>query len=114
MTSISGESSAGYSDAHIFPVDLIQSPPKSRLAVLHGSYHLQLLHDGIRLLDKKTGCQVSYWPLSGIRRFVSKTERFVIVAGKRCESGEGEFVFRTSLSSNIHKTCMSLIRNQIQ
>lgn len=108
------KSSAGHSGTqNIFPVDLIQSPPNSRLRIPHGSYHLQLQQNGIRLSDKKTDCQISYWPYNGIRRFRSQRKRYVIIAGRACESGEGEFVFSTSLGSEIHKTCISIIKIKV-
>ncbi|XP_028815492.1 docking protein 3 [Denticeps clupeoides] len=60
---------------------------------LLGSYLLSPGEDGLSLLDPRKTDTVCRWPYRFLRRYGRVKEGFSIEAGRRCDSGEGRFVF---------------------
>ncbi|KAL6117851.1 dok3 [Pungitius sinensis] len=71
----------------------IQSTEASRRCKLAGEYLVSPEHEAVRLLDINTGHIFYRWPYKFLRKFGLVEGGFRIEAGRRCESGEGVFIF---------------------
>ncbi|XP_062855575.1 docking protein 2 [Trichomycterus rosablanca] len=68
---------------------------------LQGHYLLRTDFDSLLLKDPKTGEVLFTWPYCYLRRFGKDKTTFSFEAGRRCQSGEGNFEFETKLGNNI-------------
>ena len=95
---------------NIFIVQVIQSP--SEVGILSGNFYLHIMQDGIKLLTKNKARSL-FWPFNGIRRFGKQDNSscFSIEAGRRCESGPGEFVFKSEFPHEIYKQVLKMSKN---
>ncbi|XP_066570581.1 docking protein 2 isoform X2 [Amia ocellicauda] len=62
---------------------------------LRGTYILKADYDSLSLKDVKSGEILYTWPYRFLRRFGRDKVTFSFEAGRRCESGEGNFEFDT-------------------
>ncbi|KAL4623030.1 docking protein 2 [Arapaima gigas] len=62
---------------------------------LRGNYLLRMDFDNLLLKDCKSGEVLYTWPYRFLRRFGRDKVTFSFEAGRRCESGEGNFEFET-------------------
>ncbi|XP_045886231.1 docking protein 3 isoform X1 [Micropterus dolomieu] len=71
----------------------VQSTEASRKCQLAGEYLVSPEKEAVILLDIKTGHTIYRWPYRLLRKFGQVEGGFSIEAGRRCESGEGVFIF---------------------
>uniref|UniRef100_A0AAQ4P2P6 IRS-type PTB domain-containing protein n=1 Tax=Gasterosteus aculeatus aculeatus TaxID=481459 RepID=A0AAQ4P2P6_GASAC len=71
----------------------VQSTEASRRCKLAGEYLVSPEDEAVRLLDINTGHIFYRWPYNFLRKFGLVEGGFRIEAGRRCESGEGVFIF---------------------
>lgn len=82
----------------------VQSTEASRRCKLVGDYFLSSDTEALQLLEVQTEQCVYCWPYHGLRRFGPVQGGFSIEAGRRCASGEGQFIFQTKHGSQIHQS----------
>uniref|UniRef100_A0A3B1IRT0 Docking protein 3-like n=1 Tax=Astyanax mexicanus TaxID=7994 RepID=A0A3B1IRT0_ASTMX len=78
---------------------------------LYGEYILTPHDDRILLKDHKTKQVLFSWPYCFIRKFGQDRLSFSFEAGRRCESGEGNFEFTTNQGDRIFKIVSGYIQN---
>ncbi|XP_060904646.1 docking protein 3 [Labrus mixtus] len=71
----------------------VQSTEASRRCQLTGMYLVSPEKEAVILLAMDTGHTIYCWPYTLLRKFGQVEGGFSIEAGRRCESGEGLFVF---------------------
>ncbi|TRY65437.1 hypothetical protein DNTS_008768 [Danionella cerebrum] len=78
---------------------------------LFGEYILTPLSDCLLLKDTKTKEEVYKWPYCYIRKFGQDMLSFSFEAGRRCESGEGNFEFATHQGERLFNVVSAAIQN---
>lgn len=68
---------------------------------LIGDYLISLESDALLLLDGNTSDIIYCWPYKMIRKYGQVEGGFSIQAGRRCESGEGKFIFLSKQAPHI-------------
>ncbi|XP_067455015.1 docking protein 3 [Thunnus thynnus] len=71
----------------------VQSTEASRRCKLAGDYLISTDNEAVLLLAVKTGQTIYNWPYRLLRKFGQVEGGFSIEAGRRCDSGEGRFIF---------------------
>ncbi|XP_067260516.1 docking protein 2 isoform X1 [Chanodichthys erythropterus] len=94
-----------------FKVVVLQNEASVRCG-LKGQYWLQADGDMLVLQDLETRKTVMEWPYKLLRRYGRDKMLFSIEAGRRCESGPGNFNFETRQSEEILRLIESAIRQQ--
>ncbi|XP_030644536.1 docking protein 2 [Chanos chanos] len=79
---------------------------------LRGAHLLRTDFDSLLLKDPKTGEVVYTWPYRFLRRFGRDKTTFSFEAGRRCDSGEGNFEFETKLGNEIFQCVEAAINVQ--
>ncbi|XP_043925250.1 docking protein 3 [Protopterus annectens] len=79
---------------------------------LKGCYTLKVQKDCISLQDPKTKRIIYSWPYDFLRRYGRDKACFSFEAGRRCESGEGLFVFSTTQVLELFTAIELAIANQ--
>ncbi|XP_014777273.1 docking protein 5 [Octopus bimaculoides] len=82
-------------EAAYFDVEVIKSDVSVRCN-LSGSYSLLLSKSSISLLNKNRQITYYEWPYRYIRRYGKTANSFTFEAGRKCQSGEGNFQFKTT------------------
>ncbi|XP_072514455.1 docking protein 3 [Salminus brasiliensis] len=77
---------------------------------LYGEYILTPQDDRILLKDHKTKKVILSWPYCFIRKFGQDKLSFSFEAGRRCETGEGNFEFTTNQGDRIFKIVSAAIQ----
>ncbi|XP_034044643.1 docking protein 1-like [Thalassophryne amazonica] len=77
---------------------------------LQGPYWLQVGHQALLLRETQARNIVQEWPYELLRRYGTYKLALTIEAGRRCESGPGNFTFETEQADKI----FSLIQNTIK
>ncbi|XP_052005854.1 uncharacterized protein LOC127659910 [Xyrauchen texanus] len=90
----------------------VQSTDASQRCRMSGSYLLSCEKEAICLLDLKTGQAISQWPYRLLRRFGQVKGGIMIEAGRRCHTGEGQFIFMSKQGSQIHRAIEEAIMHQ--
>ncbi|XP_077104185.1 uncharacterized protein dok3 [Siphateles boraxobius] len=90
----------------------VQSTDVSQRCKISGSYLLSSEKDAICLLDLKTGQSIYRWPYRLLRRFGQVKGGIMIEAGRRCHTGEGQFIFLSKQGSQIHRAIEEAIMHQ--
>ncbi|XP_052464383.1 docking protein 3 [Carassius gibelio] len=78
---------------------------------LYGEYFLTPLPDCLFLKDVKTKKVLFKWPYSYVRKFGQDMLSFSFEAGRRCESGEGDFEFATHQAERLFNVVSAAIQN---
>ncbi|XP_034739832.1 docking protein 3 isoform X1 [Etheostoma cragini] len=86
-----------------YPV-IVQSTEASRRCKLSGEYLISPEKEAVLLLAISTGHIFYRWPYRHLRKFGQVEGGFSIVAGHRCESGEGLFIFLSKHGLQIFQT----------
>lgn len=81
----------------------VQSTEASKRCKLLGDYFLSSDTEALQLLEVQSEQCVYCWPYHCLRRFGPVQGGFSIEAGRRCASGEGQFIFQTKHGSQIHQ-----------
>lgn len=79
---------------------------------LHGTYLLRAEADCLILKDPSTKEALYSWPYKLLRRYGRDKVMFSFEAGRRCQSGPGNFTFETSQGHEIFQKVESSIRAQ--
>ncbi|KAJ8247158.1 hypothetical protein GJAV_G00259400 [Gymnothorax javanicus] len=79
---------------------------------LSGSYKLTASTDALTLRDPHTTSPLYHWPYKLLRRFGNDKDTVTIEAGRRCDSGEGHFTFRSQDAAKIYRAIGDGIRRQ--
>ncbi|XP_039505086.1 docking protein 2 isoform X2 [Pimephales promelas] len=90
----------------------VQSTDASQRCRMSGSYLLSSEKEAICLLDLKTGQAIYRWPYRLLRRFGQVKGGIMIEAGRRCHTGEGQFIFLSKQGSQIHRAIEEAIMHQ--
>ncbi|XP_056103904.1 uncharacterized protein LOC130082971 [Rhinichthys klamathensis goyatoka] len=78
---------------------------------LYGDYFLTPLQDCLILKDVKTKEVLFKWPYCYVRKFGQDTLSFSFEAGRRCDSGEGNFEFATPQGERLFNIVSASIQN---
>lgn len=78
-----------------FDVEAIKTDVSTRCN-LSGSYSLLLSKSSISLLNRNRQITYYEWPYRYIRRYGKTANSFTFEAGRKCQSGEGNFQFKTT------------------
>lgn len=78
---------------------------------LYGDYFLTPLQDCLILKSVKTKEVLLKWPYCYVRKFGQDTLSFSFEAGRRCESGEGNFEFATPQGERLFNVVSTSIQN---
>uniref|UniRef100_A0A3P8TRC4 Docking protein 1b n=1 Tax=Amphiprion percula TaxID=161767 RepID=A0A3P8TRC4_AMPPE len=128
----SGSSSSGATDSNGGPQDLqmsenliyysreevnefwvsIQRTEASERCGLAGNYWLKAENDVLILKEPKTKRNVLVWPYKLLRRYGRDRVMFSFEAGRRCDSGPGNFTFETKQGNEIFMLVDQAIQSQ--
>nr|XP_019935327.1 PREDICTED: docking protein 3 [Paralichthys olivaceus] len=84
----------------------IQSTEASQRCRLAGEYLLSPGEEAVTLLACNTGHVIYRWPYRLLRKFGQTEGGFSIEAGRRCQSGEGMFIFLSPYGPEIFQVLM--------
>ncbi|XP_055067726.2 docking protein 1b [Misgurnus anguillicaudatus] len=90
----------------------IQRTEASERCLLSGNYWLKANADSLILKDPKTKKELLVWPYKLLRRYGRDRVMFSFEAGRRCESGPGNFTFETKQGNEIFHIVENAIREQ--
>ncbi|XP_030001014.1 docking protein 1 isoform X2 [Sphaeramia orbicularis] len=79
----------------------VQSTEASRRCKLSGDFLISPDSEAVMLLDVSSSCIIYRWPYRMLRKFGQVEGGFSIEAGRRCESGQGLFIFLSRQSPEI-------------
>lgn len=90
----------------------VQRTEASERCGLSGNYWLRANVDNLILKDPKTKKDLLVWPYKLLRRYGRDRVMFSFEAGRRCESGPGNFTFETKQGNEIFHMVEESIREQ--
>ncbi|XP_031707145.1 docking protein 1b isoform X2 [Anarrhichthys ocellatus] len=90
----------------------IQRTEASERCGLAGSYWLKAENDTLILKEPKTKRNVLVWPYKLLRRYGRDRVMFSFEAGRRCDSGPGNFTFETKQGNEIFSLVDQAIQSQ--
>ncbi|XP_058261521.1 docking protein 3 isoform X2 [Hemibagrus wyckioides] len=90
----------------------VASSEASVRCCMFGSYLLSPEKESLCLLDMKTGRVAFCWPYRFLRRFGQVKEGITIEAGRRCQTGEGLFIFLSKQGQQIYRAIEEAIMHQ--
>ncbi|XP_073676307.1 uncharacterized protein dok3 [Garra rufa] len=90
----------------------VQSTDASQRCRMSGSYLLSSEKEAICLLDLRTGQAIHQWPYRHLRRFGLVKGGILIEAGRRCHTGEGQFIFLSKQGNQIKRSIEEAIMHQ--
>ncbi|XP_076145333.1 docking protein 1b [Alosa pseudoharengus] len=90
----------------------VQRTEASERCSLMGSYWLKADGESLILKDPKSKRSLLVWPYKLLRRYGRDRVMFSFEAGRRCESGPGNFTFETKQGNEIFLIVESCIREQ--
>ncbi|XP_048041923.1 docking protein 1b [Megalobrama amblycephala] len=90
----------------------VQRTEASERCGLSGNYWLKANVDNLILRDPKTKKDLLIWPYKLLRRYGRDRVMFSFEAGRRCESGPGNFTFETKQGNEIFHIVEESIREQ--
>ncbi|XP_062841146.1 docking protein 3 [Trichomycterus rosablanca] len=79
---------------------------------MSGSYLLSPEKESLCLLDMKTGQVMFHWPYRFLRKFGPVKDGVSIEAGRRCHTGEGQFIFLTTQGQQIYRAIEEAVMHQ--
>uniref|UniRef100_A0A8C8RZ02 Docking protein 1 n=1 Tax=Pelusios castaneus TaxID=367368 RepID=A0A8C8RZ02_9SAUR len=90
----------------------VQRTEAAERCALHGAYMLKAERDGLSLKEPRTQETLYTWPYRLLRRYGRDKVMFSFEAGRRCESGPGNFTFETKQGNEIFQLVEASIREQ--
>ncbi|XP_018585824.1 docking protein 1b isoform X1 [Scleropages formosus] len=90
----------------------VQRTEASERCGLQGSYWLKADSDSLVLKEPKTKRNLLVWPYKLLRRYGRDKVMFSFEAGRRCDSGPGNFTFETKQGNEIFGIVEAAIREQ--
>ncbi|XP_069488621.1 docking protein 1 [Ambystoma mexicanum] len=90
----------------------VQKTEAAERCGLHGPYALKAGQDGLILKDARTKQALFNWPYKLLRRYGRDKVMFSFEAGRRCDSGPGNFTFETKQGNDIFLIVESSIKEQ--
>ncbi|XP_061117559.1 docking protein 2 [Conger conger] len=80
---------------------VVRKTEASERCQIRGSFFLRADSDSLILMDPKSGEVLFTWPYRFLRRFGRDKITFSFEAGRRCDTGEGNFEFETKQGNGI-------------
>ncbi|POI27458.1 hypothetical protein CIB84_008792 [Bambusicola thoracicus] len=90
----------------------VQRTEAAERCELRGSYVLKAERDSLILKDPRTREILYVWPYRLLRRYGRDKVMFSFEAGRRCDSGPGNFTFETKQGNEIFRLVEASIREQ--
>ncbi|XP_074888220.1 docking protein 1 isoform X2 [Buteo buteo] len=90
----------------------VQRTEAAERCELHGAYVLKAERDSLVLKDPRTNEILYVWPYRLLRRYGRDKVMFSFEAGRRCDSGPGNFTFETKQGNEIFRLVEASIREQ--
>ncbi|XP_054846211.1 docking protein 1 [Eublepharis macularius] len=90
----------------------VQKTEAAERCQLHGVYVLKASRDSLVLRDPHSGQPLHTWPYRLLRRYGRDKVMFSFEAGRRCESGPGNFTFETKQGNEIFRVVEAAIQDQ--
>ncbi|CAN0098127.1 unnamed protein product [Bubo scandiacus] len=90
----------------------VQRTEAAERCELRGAYMLKAECDSLVLKDPRTNEILYVWPYRLLRRYGRDKVMFSFEAGRRCESGPGNFTFETKQGNEIFRLVEASIREQ--
>ncbi|XP_015705709.1 docking protein 1 isoform X1 [Coturnix japonica] len=90
----------------------VQRTEAAERCELRGSYVLKAERDSLVLKDPQTSEILYVWPYRLLRRYGRDKVMFSFEAGRRCDSGPGNFTFETKQGNEIFRLVEASIREQ--
>ncbi|NXV14167.1 DOK1 protein, partial [Cepphus grylle] len=90
----------------------VQRTEAAERCELRGSYVLKAERDSLVLKDPQTNEILYVWPYRLLRRYGRDKVMFSFEAGRRCDSGPGNFTFETKQGNEIFRLVEASIREQ--
>ncbi|NXK14058.1 DOK1 protein, partial [Herpetotheres cachinnans] len=90
----------------------VQRTEAAERCELRGAYVLKAERDGLVLKDPRTNGILYVWPYRLLRRYGRDKVMFSFEAGRRCDSGPGNFTFETKQGNEIFRLVEASIREQ--
>ncbi|KAI7813927.1 docking protein 1b [Triplophysa rosa] len=90
----------------------VQRTEASERCGLSGNYWLRANLDSLILKEPKTKKDLLVWPYKLLRRYGRDRVMFSFEAGRRCESGPGNFTFETKQGNDLFHIIENAIREQ--
>ncbi|KAM6132509.1 LOW QUALITY PROTEIN: docking protein 1 [Pterocles gutturalis] len=90
----------------------VQRTEAAERCKLHGAYLLKAERDSLVLKDPRTNQILYVWPYRLLRRYGRDKVMFSFEAGRRCDSGPGNFTFETKQGNEIFRLVEASIREQ--
>ncbi|XP_064203495.1 docking protein 2 [Anguilla rostrata] len=91
---------------------LVRKTEASERCRLRGSFFLRADFDSLILIDSKSGEMLFAWPYRYLRRFGRDKVTFSFEAGRRCDTGEGNFEFDTKQGNGLFQAVETAINMQ--
>uniref|UniRef100_A0A8B9ZY92 Docking protein 1 n=1 Tax=Anas zonorhyncha TaxID=75864 RepID=A0A8B9ZY92_9AVES len=90
----------------------VQRTEAAERCELRGAYVLKAERDSLVLKDPRTNETLYVWPYRLLRRYGRDKVMFSFEAGRRCDSGPGNFTFETKQGNEIFRLVEDSIREQ--
>ncbi|NXV89089.1 DOK1 protein, partial [Calonectris borealis] len=90
----------------------VQRTEAAERCELRGAYVLKAERDSLVLKDPRTNAILYVWPYRLLRRYGRDKVMFSFEAGRRCDSGPGNFTFETKQGNEIFRLVEASIREQ--
>ncbi|NWX13978.1 DOK1 protein, partial [Aegotheles bennettii] len=90
----------------------VQRTEAAERCELRGAYMLKAERDSLVLKDPRTNEILYVWPYRLLRRYGRDKVMFSFEAGRRCDSGPGNFTFETKQGNEIFRLVEASIREQ--
>lgn len=90
----------------------IQRTEASERCGLAGNYWLKAERDALILMEPKTKRNIQVWPYKLLRRYGRDRVMFSFEAGRRCDSGPGNFTYETKQGNEIFTLVDQAIQSQ--
>ncbi|KAK3914373.1 Docking protein 2 [Frankliniella fusca] len=98
----------------VFSVKLVPSEASTNCGLDPGPYTLVVTPTALQLREHNSYDLLFTWPYRFIRRYGTRTGKFTFEAGRKCESGEGEFQLEHSNQQEIFRCMSSKMKNMRQ
>ncbi|XP_078462460.1 docking protein 2-like isoform X1 [Lampetra planeri] len=86
-----------------------QKTDASERSKLQGKYILKVNQERLELMDQNTRLVLQSWALDSLRRYGKDQKMFTFEAGRRCQTGPGNFIFETTQGKEIFNLIVNFI-----